>query len=437
MQLVLLFFLSVFFPFHPVVSAAAEPLLINQIAIDPKDHHILYAAARPQGVLKSTDQGMTWQPVRQGLMNTSVYYIVINPADPKILYLGTFGGGIYKSEDAGGHWTEANTGLNNTNIHALVLNPSRPDQLLVSTSTGELFKTENGGKDWSPFGEGLPSIPDEVYASFLVFPHEPAGIYLAQGGIFQRTFASPRWQAMEQNLSEQVITALAYDPAHKTLYAGTQKEGLFAKILSSPPVSDGRRSDWSPVAGPFSKQWIRFIIVDSADPSILYVAVINQGLFKSTDRGATWREIDTGLPKQEVESLVIDPATPTFLYAGTHNSGLFLSRNGGLTWSAPARIEVEPVKQIIASLSGQERLRPSHDPRLVPPPAFAKCNQCHGWTDPVVNQKLTIWRVSPNRRDWRPTVQRMSPGAGLNPTEEEEIITFLTAYGNRDRPAPP
>jgi len=432
MKLILFFSLSVFISFHPVLTAAKEPLLINQIAVDPRDPRILYAAARPQGVLKSTDQGVTWHPARQGLTNTSVYYIVVNPANPKILYVGTFGGGVYKSEDAGGHWAEANAGLNNTNIHALVLNPLRPDQLLVSTSTGELFLTDNGGKDWSPFDEGLPSIPDEVYASFLIFPNEPAGVYLAQGGIFKRPFAAPRWQAIEQNLKEQVITALAYDPDHKTLYAGTQKEGLFTTTVSSPPVSGALRSDWSSVAGPFSKQWIRLIVVDPANPSILYVAVINQGLYKSMDRGATWHEADTGLPKQEVESLVIDPITSKFLYAGTHNNGLFLSRDGGLTWSAPASVAVEPVKQIIASLPGQDRQRPSQDPRLVPPPVFAKCNQCHGWTDPVVNQKSTIWRVPPNRRDWRPTVLRMSPGARLNPAEEEEIITFLTAYGNRN-----
>ena len=85
---------------------------------------------------------------------------------------------------------------------------------------------------------------------------------------------------------------------------------------------------------------------------------------------------------------------------------------------------------IIASLKvrGPERPKPS----LLPPPSFAKCNGCHGWTDPDLNQAPhSFWLVPPNRRDWGPTVRRMGINAKLTPAEEVEIRDFLTAYSSR------
>jgi hypothetical protein len=420
--------LGLLFSFDPVRAVAKEPLLINQIAIDPHDPRILYAAARPQGVLKSTDRGMTWHPSRQGLTNTSTYYIVINPTNPKILYLGTFGGGIYKSEDAGGHWAEANAGLNNTNIHALVLNQFQPDQLVVATSTGELFQSENAGKIWIPFNDGLPFFPGEIIATLLVFGNNLGGFYLAQGELFRRPFASLAWHAVDSGLREQVITALAYDQHSGTLYAGTMKEGLFKTNVGPTPLSVQQPLSWTAMAGPFQKQWVRLIVLDPSDPSISYVGIINQGLFKSSDYGTSWTEISTGLPTREVESVAVDPTDSKVLYVGTHNDGLFLSRDGGVTWTPPERFEIEPVQQIVASLSSPPLSGPSRAPRVGPPPAFAKCNKCHGWTDAALNQKTTYWRVTPNLRNWRPTVHRMSQGAGLTSQEEDELVTFLTEY---------
>ena len=419
-----------------VQAAFNEPLLVNQIAIDPRDFRVLYAAARPQGALKSTDRGLTWRPARNGLMNTSGYHLVIHPTNPKILYLGTFGGGIYKTENGGETWFEANRGLGDTNIHALVLNPRQPDQLVAATSTGQLFQTENGAKNWTPLSEGLPKYEGEVIASLLLFPGETGGFYLAQGQLFRRAFSSQRWQVVDSSLSEQVITALAYDARHHVIYAGTMRQGLFNTSLPSDPMSSQSRLNWTPVGGPFQTHWIRLIVLDPSNPSVLYVSTVVGGLYKSTDQGVSWHEINAGLPTKAVTGLAIDPADPRFLYVGLqYSDGLFLSRDGGTTWSLPA-LAIEPVQQIIASLSRRSSSAPSSAPPIVPPASFAKCNQCHGWTDSALNQRATFWRVSPNLRDWRPTVHRMSYGARLTPQEEEEIIKFLTDYSRQRRQAP-
>jgi hypothetical protein len=71
----------------------------------------------------------------------------------------------------------------------------------------------------------------------------------------------------------------------------------------------------------------------------------------------------------------------------------------------------------------------SSDSNLVPPPEFVKCNECHGWTDPLLNLKRTYWRVPANVRDWKFTVkERMGPRTNLTQAEEDSIIQFLNRY---------
>jgi hypothetical protein len=426
--------LGILLSFEPVWSTPPEPLLINQIAIDPKDSRNIYAAARPQGMLKSTDRGKTWHPARKGLTNTSAYHIVINPINPKILYISTFGGGVYKSENAGEDWFEVNEGLGNTNIHALALNPREPDQLLVSTSTGELFLTEDSGARWRPFNDGLPPFQGEIIANILIFPDAPGGYYLAQRELFQRSISSSDWQVVDGNLKDEVITAAAVAPTGRTIYAGTMTSGLYKTTANAGSPLLRRRLDWTPVDGPFRQQWVRWVVPDPSNPSVLYVGVAGQGFFQSRNGGASWRTPTEGLPDDEVTSLAVDPNEPKILYAGTAGHGIFRSTDGGQRWKPPVTLEAEPLEQVMASLSDRSLIGKAS--RIAPPPAFAKCNRCHGWTDPLLNQKATYWRVAPNIRDWRPTVHRMSHGADLTVEEEEQIVRFLTDYGTQRRPTP-
>jgi hypothetical protein len=77
------------------------------------------------------------------------------------------------------------------------------------------------------------------------------------------------------------------------------------------------------------------LVIDPQNTSTVYAATGN-GVFKSTDRGASWRAASAGLPGPFVESLVIDPQNTTTLYALIDGYGLFKTTNGGTSW-IPAR----------------------------------------------------------------------------------------------------
>src|SRR5262249_37790285 len=79
------------------------------------------------------------------------------------------------------------------------------------------------------------------------------------------------------------------------------------------------------------------LVIDPQNPSTLYAGTsgesfdsctipcsgFNDGVFRSTDAGATWTAINSGLTMPHVASLAIDPQNPSTLYAGTIHGRIF------------------------------------------------------------------------------------------------------------------
>jgi photosystem II stability/assembly factor-like uncharacterized protein len=116
------------------------------LTIDPQDPRILYAAGTRfendvalGEIYKST--GGSWTRSNQGLpVGPRVNAVVLDPQATTTLYAGLEGdGGVYKSTDGGVSWTAMNDGLTNLDVGTLAIDPRNPTRLYAGTGGGGVF----------------------------------------------------------------------------------------------------------------------------------------------------------------------------------------------------------------------------------------------------------------------------------------------------------
>jgi hypothetical protein len=86
---------------------------------------------------------------------------------------------------------------------------------------------------------------------------------------------------------------------------------------------------------------VNAIAYDAANPTIIYVASAQGGLWRSTSRGQTWEPLSDDWPTLATSSIAIDPIDPSTLYVGTgdfpgvigYAAGIMKSTDGGGSWS--------------------------------------------------------------------------------------------------------
>jgi hypothetical protein len=316
-----------------------------------------------------------------------------------------------------------NDGLGNTTIEAMAASPANPGRLYVATTAG-VFMSLKDGFDWIPYNNGLPVQKIKVFQCLLAVPSAEVGLLLGTNeGLFKRVRGDLAWEAVGGLPEGRHITALAYHTADRTIYAATLSGGLLKS-------RDGGTS-WRSIGGPVKNAWVDDILPDPAHPNVIYVATRSNGVLKTEDGGESWSEINRGLPARDIRSLAVDPKDSDVIYAGTAREGIFRTFNGGLEWF---RLTGWPLLGLdeIAGFLPENPSTLETPAGFAVPSEFAKCNLCHGWTDPMLNQKKTYWRVATNRRNWSPVVYRMSRRAGLTPQETSRVAEFLTRYTGRE-----
>lgn len=452
MRTILFRAVTVFFITLSAVSWAAENrqegLFVTHIAIDPKDSETLYVTTTfSVGVLKSTDGGKSWTQINQGFKSFSFTQIAVDPIHSDQIYLADGCAGLYISRNGGRTWIEMNNGLPNTEIGRLVLHPTEEGSAYAVTTQG-VYKTERAGEQWLPLNQGDTFTNSFDFISLIALPTHPTTLYLAsKQGLYTRKEGDSGWVSVREPLAGKQISALAHDSRTGRLYAAVFRRGTRETLREGGLfVSDDRGKSWSRLGEGLEQNWIRAVLIDQVNSKVLYLATTGRGILKSVDEGRTWKEINVGMtdPNRDIRSLAIDPRDPKTIYAGSYGHWIFQSRDAGATWKSLPIGPHKTAEQIIAVLNEEDELALRNSKiKITPPAAFQKCNQCHGWTDPQINMtRHTLWMVPANRRDWGPTVKRMSQAAGLTPEEEIQITEFLNAYtqgknveGTKESPA--
>ncbi|HKR63397.1 MAG TPA: hypothetical protein VJZ00_06660 [Thermoanaerobaculia bacterium] len=364
---------------------------LSAIAIDPRDSNVVYVGvscgvffAKPRdpvtqslesaGVYKSTDGGITFTSVRNGLkgFQRCVTGLTTDPLQPDTLYSTPqySDDGYARSDDGGRTWTTAKL-LPSRDV---IIDP-RDAQRRYGSSQGTLVASADGGVTWT---YATPAVLDGAPLTFLgaaslTLDPSVARLFIAGSQGVYRSGDGGRTVLSLPGPARESTSGLAFDVATGTLTIGTatgvyQSRGfpwtdwsllktgdqsvsmidlapsrrdastMYAVSFYRAHVTRDHGLTWSflgnplPVANRLTPV-ITGIAVDVADN--VYVAATDgssRRLFKLAAGAQDWVELTPPLP--DFQRMIADPGTAGVLYLTRQLTPAYMAtRDGGATWN--------------------------------------------------------------------------------------------------------
>ncbi|MBO0698076.1 MAG: PDZ domain-containing protein [Zavarzinella sp.] len=236
---------------------------ITSFAVYEADPCCYWVATASGGLLKTTNNGVTFEHQFDREGTVSIGAVAVAPSDKNVVWVGTgennprnsvsYGDGVYKSTDGGKTWK--NMGLKASyQIGDIVIHPARPDVVYVGAlgrlygPGGErgLFKTEDGGKTWKNI---LPQVDDKTgVIDIAMNPANPDTLLVATWERQRDEFDSFRGAAKAKvpGGSDEYAPSKVHGPGG-AIYKTTDGGKTFTKLTKGlPTVKLGRIGlDWS------------------------------------------------------------------------------------------------------------------------------------------------------------------------------------------------
>lgn len=268
--------------------------------------HILFAGVYGGGIIRSTDDGVSWQEANDGLLNPYVTTVAVNKKRNTI-YAGT-PLTIFRSIDAGATWNSifsvqpANVVTpalfrTDRNDMTIRISPVDPDIILFRSPAYGINISTDGGMQWSvvvpPPGFDTVYVPENIAFD----PMDPSTIYLSGIGMFKSTDLGKQWIDVSSNLP---------------LSAADGAAGPMIPLSYISPTINPMNNNEIYVAAVFSRK--------DNSPNRSY---------RTTDGGASWSMLDTVLKSYDFEFDRYDPQRVISSGVG----GIFRTVNGGFDWT--------------------------------------------------------------------------------------------------------
>jgi len=325
--------------------------IISHLVLDPRDGRTLLAAAKTghlgPTVFRSTDLGRTWKEaarppafakVPEGEKGRAVDHTFwLTPAgvaEPNVWYAGTSPQGLFRSEDGGVSW-QPFSGINDDpqyrtwmgtvqdgtpdgpKLHSIIVDPRDPKHLYFAMSGGGVHESVDGGRSFAPLVKGLETV--EGFDAAEVTFHDPHCVRLCPSnpdrlyqqnhcGIYRLDRPSTEWVRIGKRMPKRVGD------------------------IGFPMVVHPRDADTAwvfPMDG--STVWPR------TSPDGIPAAYVTR------NGGKSWQRLDAGLPASQAwwtvkrQAMTADAQDPVGLYFGTTSGELWASRDEGGRWTCMAR----------------------------------------------------------------------------------------------------
>ncbi len=222
------------------------------------------------GMYVSTNAGVSWNLRSQGMVPKWANAAAAAGTD---ILAATKGGGVFRSTDAGTTWLRSSGGLVKSRITFLLF--TTVSDWVAGVDGGGFFASSDSGRTWTPRNSGFENL----------FSYPVLRNFLIKGN---------------------------------TWFVGTQEDGLFKSTNSG--------TQWTYAGGgPFATTGLAI-----KGTELIATEAVTDGVFRSTDDGATWGQIMTGFITAGPTCVTVGGAGTIFV--GSFDGRVLRTTNNGTNW---------------------------------------------------------------------------------------------------------
>ena len=269
-----------------------------------------------------------WEPVL-----SSVNLIVCLAENSRgYLFATSYTSGVFRSTDGGVQWTAVNQGLSFSSAIGFSVNPLNDD--LYVSSGNRIYSSSNNGDSWM-----LRDSTSFPYGAWRIASSRGGALFALWDTLRRSLDGGETWAIAHNGLPFGSMQDLQIDP-HGNVYVARHNDWVFRSTDSG--------DSWIPLDSPAPP--LPFVDADAiafGRNGELYVGDDGDGFFKSTDDGNSWQQLNTGLPNSFVWALAVGDGDN--LFAGLARDGVSRSTNGGVQWDS-INTGLDPSSRRVCSL---------------------------------------------------------------------------------------
>jgi photosystem II stability/assembly factor-like uncharacterized protein len=299
------------------------------------------------GIYKLSPNSQRWIKIGYDFHLSACKRLSVNYHDSEELVVPA-NNGPFLSSDMGESWTWSNFDIPIGEGPAAIMY----DKYLSSIRYLSTFNRGNNeprigfyvstdfGETWESRSNGLPDYPYFYDMDISFIDSASRRIFIATTeGLFFSDDMGALWQEATSGLpvlnfftaievSEDDPYSIALGDRYNTVYLSSDCGTSWAQATLPPRLLD---------------EYIDDIEFDPFDTDVIYVTSWPIALFKSEDRGQSWHDISSNLPRDTsyfgylylfISDILVNPHNPSNLFAAISNHGVYQTNDGGLFWES-------------------------------------------------------------------------------------------------------
>jgi len=283
-----------------------------------------------------------------------VWDVVVDPGDADRLAISVEGLSqtVYRSDDAASTWLPANGGLGSSTVYNLSQHETVP-WVLYASSHDTVWRTTDDGCNWEVLT--VPGGVSPFVSAIAGAPQRPGRLYVSLSDPCDSIFVSDDYG--DTWISHTGTDLCASSALDASLVVSAQAADLLylarGHDSSSVLMSDDAGLDWSQLAGIPGDHGVGDLDTSFADDQRLIAASHGGGVFSSDDGGASWASASGGLPDDGIGTIcsaaLYGPDSDSMMYVAVLGTGVYRSMTSGAWWSRHDRFM--PVDVVVNALA--------------------------------------------------------------------------------------